>query len=166
TEDPDTEGLADYAYSLYRASQYESAIQIYDEVNQKYPENANAWHLKGYAHLMLNDGEYSDAIAAVTEAIRLIKDQEAPEALNSHGDYLDSLGRIYQKIGETQESADHTQDSDAFKNARRCCVESLRYRPNNADTLTLLAQVFRSLGEEAEAQKVDGQLAALKVKQT
>ncbi len=116
------------AVAFHRAGQFQQAEQIYRQVLQADPRNADAWHLLGVIGSQFNQHEV--AVEYIRRAIELNPNSTAFHA---------NLGASYQKL---------KQFDKAVASYRR----ALELNPNNADAHNNLGVAFQSRGDPATAE--------------
>ena len=118
---PPLDRLAD-AIELHQIGELSRAAELYRKTINRYPKNADAWHLLGLiAHQQKNN----------KLAVKLIK--TAIDIQPNTADFHNNLGRVYTALGN---------DMDYFEYRR-----SIELNPNHVKALSNLAGSLRSKGE-------------------
>jgi protein O-GlcNAc transferase len=115
------------AVAYHRAGQHSQAEQIYRQVLQADPQNADAWHLLGVIGSQVDNHEM--AVQYIRRAIEL-----NPNSAVFHA----NLGAAYQKLKR-------------FDDAVACYRRALELNPNNAEAHNNLGVVLQNWGDPATA---------------
>jgi len=116
-------------WQRHQAGQVRAAEQVYRQVLQAAPKDANAWCFLGMACHDL--GRYDEAADAYREALRI--QPEFPVALSNFGNTLKSLGRYDEAVAR--------------------CHEALRIKPNYATAYNNLGAVLVAKGDLTGARE-------------
>ena len=150
------------AVAHHRAGRLREAAEIYEQILEAEPQNAEALHLMGMvAHEM---GQHERAIRLVAAAVRID---------GSRAFYHNNLGEVYRAAGKLAEAKAsylraieidaniaqpyynlallHQTEGDAQAAAGRC-RQAIAIRPDNLEALRLLAAALWALGDVAAAQ--------------
>jgi predicted O-linked N-acetylglucosamine transferase (SPINDLY family) len=116
------------AVALHQAGQLPQAEQIYRQVLQADPRNADAWHLLGVVYAQVN--RHDAAVEHIRRAIEINPGQAAFHA---------NLGAAYQKLKQPEE-------------AIACFRRALELNPNYAEALNNLGVALQSRSDPAAAE--------------
>jgi predicted O-linked N-acetylglucosamine transferase (SPINDLY family) len=117
-----------HAVALHQSGQLPQAEQIYRQVLQADPRNADAWHLLGVMYAQVN--RHDAAVEHIRRAIEISPNQAVFHA---------NLGAAYQKLRRTDEGI-------------ACFRRALELNPNYADAHSNLGVALLSRGEAAAAE--------------
>jgi len=150
------------AMALHRRGQFSQAAQLYNQVLESNPANADAWHLLGViAH---QTGHHERAIEQIKRALEI--QPHFPKALNTFGAVLIALKRFEEAVACLQETIDVMPDfDDAHYNLGHALAElgrmeaaaehsrrSAELNPGVADTHYNLGIALKELGNSADAE--------------
>ena len=164
--DEEIDALMREADRLLGGKQYAEALCLYEQVLSRDPENASAWHHRGFALRRL--GRFEEALASFDR--EMVLDPVNTEAIHSNRGYsLQALGRCGEAIAAYDEVLRINPDHIKALTSRGLCLAALgRYQealacydralqPNmlNAFVWHAKSQALEALGRPIEAAEAE-----------
>lgn len=95
----DWQTLSEKALTLQKQGQFSAAEQIYQQLVQQYPKEAENWHALGKLYYQI--GRYSEALSALIKALEISRFTPA---------YHQTLGLIFEKLGDLNQAVQAYQN--------------------------------------------------------
>ncbi|MGP0067940.1 MAG: tetratricopeptide repeat protein [Isosphaeraceae bacterium] len=157
------EGRMSAGWERFKAGDLAGAEQIYRQVVQLQPTNAQAWYMLGAVNQL--KGRADEAVLHYQEAIRLVPD--FPEACNNLGVALHTQKRTEESVAALRRALAIKPDyAEAYNNlgnalhergelveAVDCYSQAVRLRPDYIEALNNMGNALRNQGRLSEAME-------------
>ena len=146
------EAAYNYANSLYKAQEYEKALQAYDTITADVPElKAKVLHNSGNAHAKLQ--QYQEALSAYEEALKLGKDTQTQE----NYERVKQLLEEQEKEKEESDADDKQEKEESEEQEKDPSKKSEQKSDQKEDSSEKDEQKSEKSAEEAESEDTEAQ---------